>query len=106
MGRVNARGQIQLLPREHGGLTDAMPSPSQSLLLHIDATTEDDSSLDFGVRITTLSGDALTPGAHMDVELGFWSDLARLHLVPGTRFELRYPTRVVGLGTVLEILPF
>ena len=84
-----------------------MPSPCQSLILHIEHDVADEEPVDLGVRITTLSGDPLSPGnSGVAVELDFWSELADAFDVPQTRFTLRYPSRVVGVGQVVDVLTF
>jgi|ERR671911_1335098 hypothetical protein len=107
MRQVKARARIHLIAQDVGGLAGAMPSPSQSLVMHLDASPEEGGGVDLGVRITTATNESLTPGADIDVDLVFWSDLADLYVtIPGKRFELLYPTRVVGHGEVLEVVPF
>jgi hypothetical protein len=74
MSRMRARAHIRLSAAEDGGLRKPMPSPSQSLLLHIEEDSETGDQVDLGVRIATLTGDPLSPGSGHDAELTFWSD--------------------------------
>jgi hypothetical protein len=105
-GLVKANARIDLLDGADGGLTEPMPSPCQSLLLRVELDA-DEEPVDLGVRITTLSGEPISPGTSgVAVDLDFWSDLADVFVVPSTRFTLRYPSRVVGVGQVLDVLPF
>lgn len=63
--------------------------------------------MNLGVQITTWGDAPLSPGSTgLTLDLHFWSDLADVFVVPGTRFTLRYPNRVVGRGQVLDVLPF
>lgn len=90
-----------------GGLAEPMPSPCQSLILRVEHDNTGEEPIDLGVRITTSTGVPLSPGtSRVTVALDFWSDLADVFVVPGTRFTLRYPSRVVGVGQVLDVLPF
>jgi hypothetical protein len=100
---VRAEAVLDLTTGADGGLTAPMPTPCRSLLLHIEQEGED--RIDLGVQISA-SGDPLHPGdAGLAVELDFWDDLADVYVVPGVRFTLRYPTRVVGRGHVLAVAP-
>lgn len=106
-GVVKANATIDMHDEVGGGLIEPMPSPCQSLILRVELDNADDAPVDLGVRITTLSGDPIAPGVSgVAVDLGFWSDLADVYVVPTTRFTLRYPSRVVGTGRVLDVLPF
>lgn len=84
-----------------------MPSPCRSLILRVEDDLDGEERVDLGVQVSTSSGEPLHPGAaEMVVELNFWADLADVYVVPGTSFTLRYPSRIVGRGHVLEMLPF
>jgi len=101
---VRATARIDMVSSADGGLAEPLPSPCQSSILHVEHDTDGDDQIDLGVRITT-PGEPLMPGtARMAVQLDFWSDLADMHVVPGSRFTLRYPSRVVGRGQVLDVL--
>jgi hypothetical protein len=103
---VKARAQIALLASVDGGLRAPMRSPCRSLLLHVHEQHSDE-HVDLGVQIRTLSGRALDAGSQaLKVELEFWDDLADLYVIPGRTFTLRHPSRVVGLGQVVEMLAF
>lgn len=106
-GLMRAHATIDMYESPAGGLVEPLPSPSQSLILRIHGNNLDDESVDLGVRITTLSGEPISPGTSgLAVALDFWSDLADVYVVPSTAFTLRYPSRVVGDGRVLDVVPF
>lgn len=100
-GLVKANVKIEMLDGADGGLAEPMPWPCQSLLLRVEHDIADEEPVDLGVRITTLSGEPISPGtSEVSVDLDFWSDLADVFVVPRARFTLRYPSRVVGVGQV------
>lgn len=106
-GVVKANATIDMLDGAEGGLNEPMPSPCQSLILRVELDNADEGPVDLGVRITTVSGDPIAPGAsRVAVGLDFWSDLSDVYVVPSTRFTLRYPSRVVGIGRILDVVPF
>jgi hypothetical protein len=99
---VRAEAVLDLTTGADGGLTGPLPTPCRSLLLHV----EGDDQIDLGVQIST-SGEPLQAGSvGLAVDLDFWDDLANVYVVPGVRFTLRYPARVVGRGRVLTVAPF
>ncbi len=104
---MKARARIDLTDGARGGLVGPIPSPCQSLILRVEHNDTGEQPVNLGVSIATLAGHPLLPGStHEAVELWFWDDVAAVFIVPGTRFTLRYPTRIVGTGQVLDVLPF
>jgi hypothetical protein len=86
---VNARARIDMAEAANGGLAEPIPSRCQSFLLRVQHDGVDQEPVDLGVRITTLSGDPLSPGtSDISVEMQFWSDLADVYVVPRARFTL------------------
>lgn len=76
-------------------------------ILHVEHDVPDEDQIDLGVQISRSGEEPIQPGTSgVTVDLDFWSDIADVHVVPGTRFTLRYPNRVVGRGQVLSVLPF
>lgn len=103
---VHALARIEMNETAYDGLSEPMPSPCKSLILRVERDNADEDEMSLGVQITTGFGEPLSPGtSEMTVDLDFWSDLAHVFVVPGTRFTLRYPNRVVGRGHVLDVLP-
>jgi translation elongation factor EF-Tu-like GTPase len=77
------------------------------LILHVEHSVPNEDQIDLGVQISTPGEEPIQPGtSEVTVDLDFWSDIADVHVVPGTRFTLRYPNRVVGRGHVLSVVPF
>lgn len=102
---MKALADLTMTPTSDGGLMMAMPTPCRSLLLHVDTHAGTDGVL-LGVQITPTGDDSLAPGTALHhAELLFWAHDSELHIRAGTRFELRYPKRVVGAGVVTEVLP-
>lgn len=104
---MHAQARIEMNAAAEGGLSEPMPSPWRSLILRVEHDVAEEDETNLGVQITTPSGEPLGPGVSgLAVDLHFWSDLADVFVVTGTRFTLRYPNRVVGHGHVLDVLPF
>jgi hypothetical protein len=61
-------------------------------ILHAEQEADGDVPIDLGVRITTVGGEPLVPGASgMAAELEFWSDLAEVYVLPGAQFTPPVP---------------
>lgn len=102
---MRATARIELGHAVGAGLTMPLPSPCRSLLLRVEQHLDGEDNPHLGVQITTASGEPLSPGnTGVAVQLDFWADLADVLVVPGARFTLRYPIRVVGSGEVVDVL--
>lgn len=107
LAAVKAEAQISLIETAKGGLSAPLSSPCRSLILRVQADTNDEEVTNLGVQIATLTGEPLSAASsRVPVELPFSSDLADVFVVPGTRFTLRYPNRIVGRGQVVSVSPF
>jgi len=103
-GEVRASAELVLSPTNEGGLSGALPSGTRSLLLKFSGFDENPDQICVGAVISTLSAQDLEPGTcKIDVELIFWSDEARIHATPGTRFAIWYG-RIVGEGVIVDLV--
>ncbi|WP_157063480.1 hypothetical protein [Luteipulveratus mongoliensis] len=91
--------QIELLPTRDGGLREAMPLPTPSLILVFESLGKGSpAELQIGGRIAAPARSSLRAADALQVTIEFWDDLGRVYATPGTRFKLWYAGRVVGGG--------
>ena len=98
------RAEIDLAPSDSGGLQDAHPSPTTSMVLGFGAAYMSRSLADdswFGAEIRTEDGEPLRPGTRQEVTVRMWAvDEALARVAHNARFQLWYG-RIVGQGVVL-----
>lgn len=98
-----AEARISLLPTGSGGLRDALPTGTRSLMLAFRSLEAGGEDVMIGAVIDVAGGSALRPGAEqIAVVLRFWADDASVYATPGTRFTLWYG-RAVGEGVVTRV---
>jgi len=98
-----AEAQISLQPTGSGGLHDALPTGTRSLMLAFHSLEAGGKDVMIGAVIDVVGGSALHPGAeHIAVILRFWADEASVYATPGTRFTLWYG-RAVGEGVITRV---
>lgn len=100
--RVHAA--LHLLSIGDGGLAAAMPSGTRSLLVRFPAAGPDNEPVMFGAVWAPIDGGTLAAGADVEVEVLFWADEARIHATAGASLEVWYAGRVVGAGTITDVV--
>jgi elongation factor Tu len=95
MSHRRFRASLELLPTSSGGRSGAIAAGYRGLLRF------EASDADFGAEVDIVS-EVLAPGQTDSVELTVWAGEDLPAVPPGTRFEVREGTRIVGHGTITE----
>src|SRR5262245_8780945 len=101
MSNIRVRARISLLPTHESGRT--VPVRASYRPNH-NFGTPDNREMDIGF-IEFGQGELLHPGESIEREITFWSRPGLEDvLVPGREWRIQEGPRLVGIGTVLEVL--
>ena len=96
--------ELHFYSADNGGLPAEMTSPTPSLIMVFPPLTEEENEpVQIGAMLEIAGGKVL-PGSKSDGKLIFWSDLSRLYAAKDSVFLIWYGGRIVGQGTVKEIM--
>lgn len=93
----------RLLDTAEGGLKAPIEAGSRSVAYRFPRLGDESGPMAFGAVIEEVAAGGM-PGGEFRGVLRFWADLAEVYATPGAEFDL-WLGRVVGRGTVVEILP-
>ena len=97
MNRCVIKARVRLLTTSEGGRESAISNTYRSVV-RFGATTGD-----FGYELK-LEDERLEPGESGIAELSFWAVSELPTLTPGQQFEMREGPKLIGEGSILEVL--
>ncbi len=104
LSKLHVRARIELLPSEAGGRTQSIFGGTSYRPNH-NFFAPDDRDMCMGA-IELPSGQNLMPGQSAELEITFWVWPAlRAAIGAGRAWTIQEGSKVVGKGTILEVLP-
>lgn len=104
-GTIFVTANIQLLPTAEGGRTHPLVGGGAEYRPNHNFFSADSRTMAMGA-VTLPEGAILNPGEDMDLPVKFfyWPEL-KDQIYPGRKWRIQEGARLVGIGTVIEILP-